>query len=757
MTEIFSLPTELIYGILNSLDHDLKAAGRTCRLWRNVVCDILYSRGCIFLLRDNDPRSAIYCFSNLLVLKPSVPPLLFRCWSHMRNSFDRKKCLNDLEKAKLLLEKYKKEKKETESEILNQSRMITGFELCLNYRSEESLMYFDQVIDEQHDNYFSIYFNGYTHFGLGNYEEAIEYSTRLLASPLFLPRALLIRGASYQMIGEYNKGISDFMECIKCDFGEMDAVRKIILIYQTIHQYQSITKLHSLFNSELATLSHISVYHHHHHHHHHQNQVNYFSQHSSPSSPSTTTTSTTPTTPSLSGSTSHVSVSSPTGYPLSNSSSQVPIMPLSGNVSHPPSPQPHSLFSSSPSSPTSNGGSLFSSTPFPSLTSSLPSSSNSQHSNHSSSTTPQLSFQPNTLLRRKMKLLMCRATLLCEIDKWEEALRDYLELEKLCYWKPESLYFQLGWCSRLQRNSLSTSISYFSRSLTANPRFTPSLEQRGRLYFFNGDPKKGEKEMKEATKLNPDLGNYCFRFLAARLADKKKYKSAVKTLTKGIKHSDCQRNSSMFHERGLVYCFEGNWKNALSDFQFASKIEPCSSEYYFLLGDIYFILSNPTQAITTYQNCIQSCYIHHKFIDQELRKRVDDTSAHQMAGRVHVHLGIVKVSLGKFDEGLEEFQHANKLFLTPPPSPTSPSLSSNNGPGNGPGSPPGNSSLPPSAAVLSSSVQHNIVCLEKYNNNHEIDQLYQIKWMFEDPIPQPLPGAILQQFKKQLASSLKGK
>jgi len=85
-TDIYSLPREILFHILDFLEDDLENAAKTCTEWRDVVTSILFSRGSVLLLIDNDPRTALKTLSLLLKIKPSIQTYLLRAWSHMRFS-----------------------------------------------------------------------------------------------------------------------------------------------------------------------------------------------------------------------------------------------------------------------------------------------------------------------------------------------------------------------------------------------------------------------------------------------------------------------------------------------------------------------------------------------------------------------------------------------------------------------------------------------------------------------------------------------
>jgi|GEM_PF-2645355 len=107
-----------------------------------------------------------------------------------------------------------------------------------------------------------------------------------------------------------------------------------------------------------------------------------------------------------------------------------------------------------------------------------------------------------------------------------------------------------------------------------------------------------------------------------------------------------------YHLGGITYWFQGNYPNALNEFQKGLKIEEeignksLISAHYMNMGGVYSDIGNNTEAL--------KCQLKSLKIDLERgnKKRISNS---------RIHLGVLYKKLGKYDEALEQLYEALKI------------------------------------------------------------------------------------------------
>jgi tetratricopeptide (TPR) repeat protein len=182
-------------------------------------------------------------------------------------------------------------------------------------------------------------------------------------------------------------------------------------------------------------------------------------------------------------------------------------------------------------------------------------------------------------------------------------------------------------------------VRIFSAMLQQNPKVVAAYLGRGTAYALSGDLESASKDFSAAISVDPKCVD-AFKRRGQTRAARGQDAEGLKDFDMAI---SIQKDHEVYHQRGLIYYKQKNYKRALEDFVNASKFEHSNKMTWNYMGLCYNALGQCSDACESYLKALS--------LDPSFKE-------------AFCNLGIACKDWGKADKALEYFEKALKVDAT---------------------------------------------------------------------------------------------
>lgn len=178
----------------------------------------------------------------------------------------------------------------------------------------------------------------------------------------------------------------------------------------------------------------------------------------------------------------------------------------------------------------------------------------------------------------------------------------------------------------------------YSQAIKKDPSYAPAWHNRGTVWYLLGEPDLALQDFNQAQLLSSapgTLNNKAGIYLQFGL-----YESALWNIRQALESG--YSNITLFNNRGIALSGEGQWMEALRDYNHILELNPDYAPAYNNRGVLFFKASNLRQAIRDFDRAIA----------------LDPTEA-----RFYYNRGLARYANGDAFEALEDLSRAKEMGL----------------------------------------------------------------------------------------------